>query len=79
MPPSYKIPIMKTTRIISLFAATLPLILAASVSAAPAGKRLGPGQSALSGSCFSTSSHVGHGHKDVKFVGPAGKGYRLSR
>jgi hypothetical protein len=68
---------MKTTRIISLFAATLSLILASPVTAAPASKRIGSGKAALSGSCFSTGSHVGH--KGVKYVGPAGKGYVLSQ
>lgn len=62
---------MKTTRIVSLFAATLSLVLAASASAAPASKRTGP--SASSGT--STSSSAPIDHKVMKRVGPAGKGY----
>lgn len=65
---------MKTTRIASLFAATLSLVLAASASAAPAGKRNGP--SASSGT---TTSSAPVEHKAMRNVGPVGKGYPCTR
>ncbi len=59
---------MKTTRIASLFAATLSLVLAA--SAAPASKRSGPSTSNGSSGSSATADH-----SVMKRVGPAGKGY----
>jgi len=61
---------MKTTRIASLFAATLSLALAASVSAAPASKQGGP-----SASTAKSSGSAPVPHKSMKHIGPMSKGY----
>ncbi|MDP3849030.1 MAG: hypothetical protein Q8Q59_00895 [Luteolibacter sp.] len=66
---------MKTTRIASLFAFALSIVLAASASAAPASKRMGP---AFSGGKSTTSSTPVE-HKAMRNVGPPGKGYRCTR
>lgn len=66
---------MKTTRIVSLFATTLSLVLAAPASAAPASKRIGP--SASGGTATTRSAPVEH--KAMRNVGPPGKGYRCTR
>lgn len=65
---------MKTTRIASLFAFALSIVLAASASAAPASKRMGP---AFSGGKSTSSAPVEH--KAMKRVGPPGKGYVCNR
>ncbi len=62
---------MKTTRIISLFAAAMSLILAATASAVPASKRMGPSKTSASG--HNTSTPVVH--DSMHRVGPPGKGY----
>jgi hypothetical protein len=65
---------MKTTRIVSLFAAALSIVFAASASASPPGK----------GTRFSASPIKVSGepkverkveHKSMHYVGPRGKGY----
>jgi ABC-type proline/glycine betaine transport system substrate-binding protein len=66
---------MKTTRIVSLFAAAMSIILAATASAAPASKRIGPSKASASG--HTTSTPVVH--KAMKRVGPIGKGYVCNR
>jgi hypothetical protein len=68
---------MKTTRIVSLFAAAMSIILAAAASAAPASKRSGPSHASASGSSANTSTPVVH--KTVHRVGPPGKGYICKR
>ncbi len=65
---------MKTTRIVSLFAAALSIALATSASAAPASKRIGP---AVTGGKAATSTQVEH--KAMKRVGPPGKGFVCNR
>ena len=65
---------MKTTRIASLFAFALSIVLAAAASAAPASKRMGP---AFSGGKSTSSTPVEH--KAMKRVGPPGKGYVCNR
>ncbi len=63
---------MKTKRVISLFAATLSLALAASVSAAPASKRIWTSKSPAADQGTASSKVE---HKVMKRVGPMGKGY----
>lgn len=66
---------MKTTRIVSLFAAALSIVFAASASAAPASKRIGPSKASASG--HTTNTPVVH--KAMHRVGPPGKGYVCNR
>jgi hypothetical protein len=73
--PNQQNHIMKTTRIVSLFAAAMSIILAATASAAPASKRIGPSKASASG--HTTSTPVVH--KAMKRVGPIGKGYVCNR
>lgn len=66
---------MKTTRIVTLFAAALSIVFAASASAVPASKRIGPSKMSASGQATSTPVV----HKSMHRVGPPGKGYICNR
>lgn len=70
-----KIHIMKTTRIASLFAAAMSILLTATASAVPASKRIGPSKTSASG--HTTSTPVVH--KAMRYVSPPGKGYVCNR
>jgi hypothetical protein len=67
---------MKTTHIISLFAAAMSLIFATTASAVPASKRVGSGKSAIDNRSTTSTPVV---HKVMKRVGPPGKGYVCTR
>jgi hypothetical protein len=60
---------MKTTRIVSLFAAAMSIILAATATAAPASKRIGPSK------VPSHATNTPVVHDSMHRVGPPGKGY----
>lgn len=66
---------MKTTRIISLFAAAMSLVFAATASAVPASKRIGPSKASASGHTAGTPVV----HNSMHRVGPIGKGYICNR
>lgn len=66
---------MKTTRLTSLLAATLSLVIAATASAVPASKRMGPAPSGSSSAGSKSASSAPIEHKIMKRIGPAGKGY----
>jgi hypothetical protein len=70
---------MKTTRIISLLAALISLTLATSVSANPASKRIWKGESHVFDNCFSPRHIQQCGYRGMKYVGPHGKGYFVSK
>ena len=62
---------MKTTRIVSLFAAAMSIALATTASAVPASKRMGPDKTSASGHTANTPVV----HDAMHRVGPPGKGY----
>jgi hypothetical protein len=63
---------MKTKNHIAVIATALSIVLAASASAVPASKRIGPRQASATSSSTASSKVE---HKAMKHVGPAGKGY----
>lgn len=62
---------MKSTRIVSLFAAAMSIVLAATASAAPASKRIGTSKASASGHTAVTPVV----HNAMHRVGPPGKDY----